>query len=340
MKKSFYTTLLLLFFCAMEASAQDPHFSQFYQSPLTLNPAITSMTNWGGRITANYRNQWATVTTPYQTFALSGEASLFRNKLSGDFVGAGIYAMNDVAGDANYRSTQIGTSLAYHKSLGADQNQWLSAGVQIGAVQRSLDFTSLFFDNQFNGDVLDQGLPSGENFNRNQFWYLDLAAGLCYTVMPNEKTSFYGGASVYHIAEPNQSFMGNDREVVFRKFMVHAGAEFALNDKVSLLPQAVFMTQGPARQINLGTLVKFNLVDQYMYDDRGDAFYVGLTHRVGDALIGTLRLDWGPMIIGVSYDINVSSLVTASRTVGGPELSVQYRIGKPESLGRMRCPTF
>jgi type IX secretion system PorP/SprF family membrane protein len=340
MKKFFYATALLACFGAADLSAQDPHFSQFYQSPMTLNPALTSMTNWGGRVTANYRNQWATVTAPYQTFALSGEAGLFRQKLNGDFVGAGLFALNDVAGDANYRSTQIGASLAYHKSLGADDNQWLSAGVQLGAVQRSLDFTRLFFDNQFNGDILDQNLPSGENINRNQFWYFDVAAGLSYTAMPNERTSFYAGASVFHIAEPNQSFMGDEREVVFRKFLVHAGAEFALNDKVSLLPQAVFMTQGPARQVNIGTLVKFKIGDQFYFDPSNNAFYIGLTHRFGDAFIGTVRVDWGPVIIGVSYDINMSSLVTASRTVGGPELSLQYRIGQPEDLGGMRCPTF
>ena len=40
-------------------NSQDIHFSQFYMSPLNLNPAMTGVMNGNIRLTGNYWNQWA-----------------------------------------------------------------------------------------------------------------------------------------------------------------------------------------------------------------------------------------------------------------------------------------
>ena len=41
--------------------AQDIHFSQFYASPLTMNPAMTGMMDGTFRATAQYREQWSSL---------------------------------------------------------------------------------------------------------------------------------------------------------------------------------------------------------------------------------------------------------------------------------------
>ena len=41
------------------ALAQDPHFTQYFTSPLTLNPALTGLVQGDLRFAANYRQQWA-----------------------------------------------------------------------------------------------------------------------------------------------------------------------------------------------------------------------------------------------------------------------------------------
>ena len=50
--------LLLIGFSLLKTTAQDPNFSQFYSSPLTLNPALTGKFNGVLRATGTYRNQW------------------------------------------------------------------------------------------------------------------------------------------------------------------------------------------------------------------------------------------------------------------------------------------
>ncbi|MGH2644329.1 MAG: type IX secretion system membrane protein PorP/SprF, partial [Chitinophagaceae bacterium] len=54
--------------------AQDIHLSQFYETPLLRNPALAGIFTGDYRVELVYRNQWASVTIPYQTGALSGEA--------------------------------------------------------------------------------------------------------------------------------------------------------------------------------------------------------------------------------------------------------------------------
>ena len=112
MTRILFPAIMILLLITSEVNAQDPHFSQFYMSPLTLNPAVTGMFNAKARFTANYRNQWASVTVPYQTFSASGEGSFFREQLGGDYAGFGLIALNDVAGDSKFCGGRSICSLA------------------------------------------------------------------------------------------------------------------------------------------------------------------------------------------------------------------------------------
>ena len=49
--------------------AQDIHFSQFFASPVLVNPANTGNFNGVARLGLNYRDQWGSVSVPYQTFS-------------------------------------------------------------------------------------------------------------------------------------------------------------------------------------------------------------------------------------------------------------------------------
>ena len=68
-------------FVGIGLNAQDIHFSQFYMSPLNLNPALTGVMNCNTRFVGNYRNQWASVlkSNAYNTY------SQFTSHTSSDF---------------------------------------------------------------------------------------------------------------------------------------------------------------------------------------------------------------------------------------------------------------
>ena len=60
---------LMLFFTKIDA--QDLHFSQFQNSPLNHNPALTGVFSGDQRFAASYRRQWFQVPVDYLTFSAS-----------------------------------------------------------------------------------------------------------------------------------------------------------------------------------------------------------------------------------------------------------------------------
>src|ERR1044071_8657006 len=78
------------------AGAQDPNFSQFFVSPLTLNPAMTGKFNGDFRIAGNYRDQWPAISKAFVTSTASIDFPILRNRINElDTWGVGLLAMTD-----------------------------------------------------------------------------------------------------------------------------------------------------------------------------------------------------------------------------------------------------
>src|SRR5215467_5893824 len=76
--------------------AQDPSFSQFFSSPLTLNPALTGKFDGILRVAGNYRNQWPSVNNAYITSTVSVDAAILRDRIpDNDKFAIGMMAMTD-----------------------------------------------------------------------------------------------------------------------------------------------------------------------------------------------------------------------------------------------------
>ena len=133
---------------SLQAAAQDVHFTQYFTSPLTLNPANTGLVNCDWRVSGNYRSQWGSVnSTPYVTGTISYDMALLKGKLNGDALGFGVLGLYDKSGTGALQNITAGLSLAYHKRLSQNEEkpQNLSIGVQGFFVQKSIDFNKLKF---------------------------------------------------------------------------------------------------------------------------------------------------------------------------------------------------
>src|SRR3982750_1181630 len=91
----FFASLFFIML-AVHSIAQDPHFSQFFSSPMTLNPAFTGKFNGEVRAAANYRNQWPTINRAYETGTLSVDFPILSNHIpSTDTWGVGLMGYTD-----------------------------------------------------------------------------------------------------------------------------------------------------------------------------------------------------------------------------------------------------
>src|ERR1700752_1423563 len=137
------TTLIALLFCAFVTFSQDIHFTQYYFSPLSLNPANTGNYDGDYRGMINYRSQWKEIDRAYKTMSAGADMNFYpmNQKVSG-----GLYFINDKSG-GNLVQNKIFVSAAAHKKLAGFN---LHFGIQPGVVMKSIDFNSHSFPDQLN----------------------------------------------------------------------------------------------------------------------------------------------------------------------------------------------
>jgi len=330
-----YVVAFAIFFSA-QIGAQDLHFSQFYHSPQLLNPSLTGVFDGQYRFGAMYRNQWAFVPVPYTTFTGSFDTRILEDKMPSGILGVGGTLVYDRAGDSKLRLFQLLGSAAYSARL--NEKSLLSAGLQLGLSQRRFNLNDLSFDNQFNGDIYDPNLGTGESFSRTSFGFIDLSAGINYNTSITKNASLNIGASRYHLNTPSQSFYKDSNSKLLARSNFHARADLKINEKINLSPAAILQLQGTYRELILGSSLTYHL-DRM--EGRQKAGSVGIWLRPGDAILFSASIHYLYWRVGFSYDYNVSAFDVATSGAGGPELSLQYIIKPVKPLKIIpACPVF
>jgi type IX secretion system PorP/SprF family membrane protein len=367
--KNFYLLSCLLLFMHNKLFAQDIHSSL---NPLNaqLNPALTGMVSgdFTGRFQASYRRQWATVMRDgaYTTTQASIEQAVFQGKYN--FFGLGISGFYDQAGVMPLRQTQVNVNGSfifnlYHHER-SRQFWFMSAGLQLGVAQRRFDFSKIRWSEQFTGEKYNLSLPSGEpfpnDFNGNRV-FGDASVGLAFNYTHDEATNklkwLNFGGSFMHLSGvmrtpiANTSFFDGTINLLRTRWVAHFSALLNLNNNFNLLPMVYFTTQAKAQEINIGTYMNWYFGNTHDWW-AANALQLGLMSRFNkglntslsmDALIPAVRFDFSSLTVGLSYDVNVSTLRQGSYGQGGFEFSLGSRWflsqnGKPRKRGLVVCP--
>ncbi|MBT8218628.1 MAG: PorP/SprF family type IX secretion system membrane protein [Bacteroidia bacterium] len=350
-----YCILLVLSFCFFGSiDAQDPRFSQFNASPLSINPALTGVFDGKVRATTNYRDQWASVlgSTPFRTMALGVDYKYELNK--GDFFGIGFSMLRDEVGVAKLNQTKGHLSASFIKQLSEggfkSTAHHLGVGVQVGGGQNSLDWGQLWFSRQFDPSTesVNTNLPNGEINQGTSDFYLDINAGLIWYAIFDGGKSIYAGGSYNHINSPVISFLDDQEETLYAKWIGQIGGEFPINNQLAFMPSVLSMGQGPSLETVAGAAIRYDNRDQGEVALRLGA-YVRAANKLDsgmlmDAFIVAANFEVSGFNVGLSYDINVSSLNLATQSRGAFEITLAY-IHQPltasgPSRRRIKNPTF
>ena len=333
MKKIILFTIIIFSFGFIKA--QDVHFSQFNETPLLLNPALTGAFKATHRIIGNYKSQWKSIANKsYSTFALSYDAGLLKKKSKTGFLGLGFYVYNDRAGDAKLNTTQFNVSIAYH--LLANNNNSLTLGIQGGMINKTINKSGLKWDNQYDPSAeggYNAGITNGETVPFNSNTNLDVAAGFMWTynsnpssMINNDGVKINLGLSGYHLNCPNISLIeGTSR--MNPRITLHTNMFLGINGtNLGLLPSAFASVQGSSKEIVFGTFARYKIksASHFTRFETESAASLGAFYRVGDAIIVAAMFEYKNFNIGLSYDVNVSKLSQASKGRGGVEISLKY----------------
>jgi type IX secretion system PorP/SprF family membrane protein len=303
---------------------------------------LIGLFNGDYRIQTVYRNQWNSITIPYQTGTVSAELK-FPVGRSEDFVTTGLQFTYDRAGTARLQSVQVLPAINYHKSLSQDKNMFLSLGFTGGIVQRQFDPSKLTFNNQYTGGRYDPTAATGEEgrLALRGYGYLDVGVGMSFNSTIGEDVNYFIGAALYHFNKPRVSFFKDNTIALDPKLTFNAGITIPMDDRVKIIGQYNQLQMGTYTEYMGGALVGYGLYDQGLESTR--AFYIGAFLRWKDAIVPSFRLDMDTYEVGISYDANISKLKTASQSFGGFEVSFVFKgflNSRNSTLESVHCPRF
>ena len=338
MKKVFLTAVIVLL-CSwmMRIYAQDPVFSQFYNSPLYLNPALIGEEE-NLYLNFAHRSQWRSLEFPYTTNQVSLILPYFKDKHikpEGHLGGMGISFYGDEAGQGNNLRTFGGNaSFAYNLHFSKKTINRLTFALQLGFIHKNIDKNKLEWGEQYNPYIgFDNTVVPAELSMIQNKTFLDITAGAFWRYFASDEgksvQSIYAGFVAGHLNNPDESVIEGDKNKLPVMYKLHGGIIFGLSERTSLSVNALSQIQDQVNQTNFGTFLSYKLP----FDTRGQMSNLvtraGVWYRVQDSFIANIDFLTNNLQFGFSYDWNVSSLRYNNRGTGSYEISVGYRFYKP-----------
>lgn len=335
------TTILTCFIIHSSLIAQDLNFSQFYMLPLLRNPGIAGVFEGDLRISGAYRNQWQSVTTPFRSGAMSVEYKI--PFFWDDFITVGLQATHDIAGDIKLKRTQLLPVINYHKSLSGEVDDYLSLGFMAGPVQSQFDPTKLRMNDQYQNGMYNPGNPTSQVFQRTGFSYWDASVGMSFSSGFGYDARYYVGAAVFHFNKPKVAFYTSNSNVSLDpKYVLNFGLTTPTSDLNDVRFFADIFKQGGHTEVVGGLFYSIEL-DRDYETELSTAIEFGSMYRWNDAVIPSVKLDYRQLAIGISYDVNVSKLKSASQLRGGFEITAVFKAkmtSRNYYTKRFRCLKF
>lgn len=319
----------------------DIHFSQFYETSILRNPALTGVFADDYKIGVYGRSQWSSISNPYSTGLISAETHFALSEMSENFFSFGLLGYADKAGSIDEKITTFYPAINFNKSLDPSHNSFLSVGFTGGYVQYSFDPSKATFNNQYLGGKFNPANPTYENLPNAKFNIWDLGAGINYNTSSgtDNNVAFIIGASAYHFTQPKFSYYQKAGLTENMRLNGNATLNYVANDLLSFQLHANYAMQGTYQEIMAGGLVNYT---KNINMETTFVFTAGAFYRYGDAVVPVVKVRYQRIAMGLSYDINVSSLKEASNLQGGTEVTL-FITGDYTDKGITRktvCPKY
>ena len=321
---------------AIQSKAQDPNFSQFFSSPLNINPALTANINADWRAIANFRDQWIMPASPYVTGTVSYDAKMLQKKFpgmeEGNIFGLGGMLMYDKAMGGVVKSTYASMNVSYRVKLSEGETKH-RLGAGFGGIygHRRIDYGGVDFEEQFTGYGFNTNLPTGETNLSSMKPYVSVSTGLLYSIT-SANSNFDIGVSVFHLNKPKQTFLIDENQYLPARKVAHANFETFLSESVVLSANAIYQTQKTAEYYSFGAALGY-----YLPGNEDFLMNAGLWYWSKNAFVPYIGIAYKDYQFGISYDVTVSKLSQASEKPKTFELSIIVR-GRNKPSYVIPCP--
>lgn len=318
----------LFIISSMKTKAQDLHFTQYTNCVQLYNPALTGQFEQMMKGTLLHKRQWRNVGGGYTTSGFDAQYKLL-SLFNDNYTGFGILVLQDEAGKADMKTFMLKADVAYH--LVASSSDLLSAGVQLGYEQRSLNFEGLAWDSQYNGVNYDPTLDDKERFIATKRGFIDLGVG--FNWKHKGKRRFNMGYSLFHSGQQITMVARGDDKLKIRQ-VLHA-SKFKKYKYFEVKSDLFIQRQAGAMEVVLGTTFDYRIGGDSKYTNvkTSSGIKAGCFYRFKDAIHPFLGFEYKRSVgISIGYDVRIAKMPNISKRAGGPEIAISY-LGSP---GRRR----
>jgi type IX secretion system PorP/SprF family membrane protein len=323
---------------AEKAAAQDMNYTQYFSTPLYVNPAFTGI-NQGLRARFLFRDQWPAAPIPYKSYYFS--ADLGDRALPGSG-GIGLVVQSDNPGVGLINNL----NLALNISVRIPITSFLAAqvGIKAGIMQRRVYYDDLVFTTNFDARYGNIYQSNFTDFSADKRVVPDFGAGGLLQFMSSEgNITGDVGFAVDHVFKPDVSFLSVGSSQYPRKWVGHLNLVFSTGpggsssgmyassaEPLKINVGALYMNQSNLNSLELGlNLLKYNIYLGCWYKST----LTGVVNSSCAVLAGYRYNFYEDMSIKFiySYDIQISGALQG--TGGAHEISLVLELDKLSIFG-------
>jgi type IX secretion system PorP/SprF family membrane protein len=323
MKRIYVSLVMVILLKSGGLFAQDPYFSQYFTSPMTLNPALIGKGVTDTRVLATHRSQWwGSTGAAFVTSTVSAEIPLASKKNENNQLALGLMALTDASNGGLLKNNYFSAGFAYNVALDREGKQSFGGGLMATYGSRLLDQSKFLFQSQFTSFGFIRAIPANDPIQIPKRNYFDVAAGIHYRSV-GKKWDFTVGASAYHLAQPDITAYN----AASYSMRMRVNAQMGLSRKFKGGDEMHFtslMTRyGYTNVYTIGAIYKYKVQGEHAVTRLNG----GILYRVDDSYVGYTALEgqrWG---LGVTYDFIHSDVKTFYNSVQSMEVSFCYFMG-------------
>ena len=345
--KRYYLLIFLVALFLTPTKGQDFHYTQYFMSPLGVNPALAGAFNGSYRINGIYRDQYrGAAAEPFGGFSLNVDAPIIRGIRKQDWVGVGLRMEQNRSGALGQKLNYYALGAAYHIAMDKKQTNIFTIGAQYGTggytynqlvngdtggsiISGSLTEQDVMFNaSQGTGGGTGDPTVSGGSLN-------DLSAGVLY----NKRFAKTGsdlkiGVAVEGLLNPNRARRGQDpKGIGLHGFGTY---DHVMSKRSSITSGAYYYSNKQASAIIVNSIYNYKLKpeDQFM-------LHGGLGLRNARAALIYVGATIKGVRVGIGYDVDIGASTPATNNHKSIELGVTY-LGKiykkPKPTPIIYCP--
>ena len=302
--------------------AQAPILSQYFASPLSIDPALAGNGYSSWRIMAVRRNQWISAgVDPLNTTSLSLDGKLFKQKGNeNNYLGAGFLIVQDKGLGGAYKNNSFNLAFSSHISLDPEDTHSLAGGLGGSFNNTVIDYSQLSFSQQITSAGFNRNLPTFEPNLSTVKPYSSVFGGVTYSYK-TEAANFEMGLACYQFLSSVRTSLQDPNQLDPPRFNFHTDFQSYLGERTTFNANALFSFEKYINTYSLGFNIG-NMVGSTVEDEEPTIINTGIWYRHSQALSPYIGLGYGIMQVGISYDINISN----SKTDLGPLQTFEFSL--------------